>query len=40
MCLCTGMLYDPAKEPPRKQSRLAPYKMFFRNKVKKQFHQK
>ena len=33
MCLCTGMLYDPAKEPPRKQSRLAPYKMFFRNKV-------
>ena len=40
MCLCTGMLYDPAKEPPRKQSRLAPYKMFFRNKVKKLFHLK
>ena len=40
MCLCTGMLYDPAKEPPAKQSRLAPYRMFFRNKVKKLFHLK
>ena len=40
MCLCTGMLYDPAKEPPAKQSRLAPYRMFLRNKVKKLFHLK
>ena len=39
-CLCTGMLYDPAKEPPAKQSRPAPYRMFFRNKVKKLFHLK
>ncbi len=35
MCLCTGMLYDPAKEPPQVQSRMAPYIMFFRNKVQK-----
>ena len=40
MCLCTGMLYDPAKEPPAKQSRLAPSRMFLRNKVKKLFHLK
>ena len=37
MCLCTGMLYDPAKEPPQSQSRWAPYVMFFKNKFKKLF---
>ena len=40
MCLCTGMLYDPAKEPPQKHSRLAPYVMFIRNQFKKLFHLK
>ena len=40
MCLCTGMLYDPAKEPPQVQSRMAPYIMFFKNKFKKLFHLK
>ena len=40
MCLCTGMLYDPAKEPPQVQSRMAPYVMFFKNKFKKLFHLK
>ena len=40
MCLCTGMLYDPAKEPPQSQSRWAPYVMFFKNKFKKLFHLK
>ena len=40
MCLCTGMLYDPAKEPPQVQSRMAAYVMFFKNKFKKLFHLK
>ena len=40
MCLCTGMLYDPVKEPPKKQSKVAPYVMFLRNKIKKLFHLK
>ena len=39
MCLCTGMLYDPACERPR-QSRMAPYVMYLRNKIKKLFHLK
>ena len=39
MCLCTGMLYDPAKEQPR-QSRLAPYRMYLKNAFKKVFHLK
>ena len=39
MCLCTGMLYDPAKETA-KQSRLAPYRMYFKNICKKLFHLK
>ena len=36
MCLCTGMLYDP-KQPRREHSRLAPYRMAFRNWLKKVF---
>ncbi len=37
MCLCTGMLYDPASVKP-KQPRWAPYMMFFKNRFKKLFH--
>ena len=39
MCLCTGMLYDPAKEEP-KHSRLKPYAMYLKNAFKKIFHLK
>ena len=39
MCLCTGMLYDPAKEQPR-QSRLRPYALYLQNLFKKLFHLK
>ena len=37
MCPSTGMLYDPAKEPPQKHSRFAPYVMFIKQKIKKLF---
>lgn len=40
MCLCTGMLYDPAKEQPARHSRLKPYSMYLANKFKKLFHLK
>lgn len=39
MCLCTGMLYDP-KVPVEKQSRLSPYFMMLRNRMRKLFHLK
>ena len=39
MCLCTGMLYDPAKEQVQ-HSRLRPYWMYLRNAFKKIFHLK
>lgn len=38
MCLCTGMLYDPEKH--RRTSRLAPYMMYWGNRLKKIFHLK
>lgn len=34
------MLYDPAKEPQQRHSRLAPYLMYVKNKFKKVFHLK
>ena len=40
MCLCTGMLYDPAKHADEKRSRLAPYFMYVKNIFKKVFHLK
>lgn len=39
MCLCTGMLYDPAKEEPR-HSPLQPYAVYLKNGLKKIFHLK
>ena len=39
MCLCTGMLYDPAQQAPA-HGRLAPYKMYFKNKFAKIFNLK
>ena len=39
MCLCTGMLYDPAKEKPRHWW-IKPYAMYLKNGVKKIFHLK
>ena len=39
MCLCTGMLYDPAKEQVQ-HSRLRPYWMYLKNAFKKIFHLK
>lgn len=39
MCLCTGMLYDPAKEQ-QQQSRWVPYWMYLKNCFKKIFHLK
>ena len=39
MCLCTGMLYDPAKEQPR-QSRMSPFVRYLKNKFRKLFHLK
>lgn len=39
MCLCTGMLYDPAQQSPD-HGRLAPYKMYFKNKIAKIFNLK
>lgn len=39
MCLCTGMLYDP-KTPLVKHSRLAPYWMMLKNKIRKVLHLK
>ncbi len=43
MCLCTGMLYDPAKQTLKQQqssSRLAPYTMLLRNRIQKIFNLK
>ncbi len=41
MCLCTGMLYDPAKHPERHQhSRLAPYTMLLKSRIQKIFNLK
>ncbi len=39
MCLCTGMLYDPAQNAP-KRGRFAPYMMYVKNKLAKIFHLK
>lgn len=39
MCLCTGMLYDPATEKTE-QSKFAPYRMYLKNKLEKLFHLK
>lgn len=39
MCLCTGMLYDPAQQTPRR-GRFAPYVMYVKNKLAKIFHLK
>jgi N-acetylglutamate synthase-like GNAT family acetyltransferase len=39
MCLCTGMLYDP-QTPLVEQSRLSPYVMAFKNRLRKIFHLK
>ncbi len=39
MCLCTGMLYDPAQQAPRR-GRFAPYVMYVKNKIAKIFHLK
>ena len=39
MCLCTGMLYDPAKEKPRHWW-IKPYAMYVMNGLKKIFHLK
>lgn len=39
MCLCTGMLYDPAQNAP-KRGRFAPYMMYIKNKFAKIFHVK
>ena len=39
MCLCTGMLYDPAKEE-EKHWRLKPYLVYVSNAFKKIFHLK
>lgn len=39
MCLCTGMLYDPAQPMP-KSSKASPYMMMFKNKLRKIFHLK
>ena len=39
MCLCTGMLYDPAKEEV-KHSRIKPYLVYVGNAFKKIFHLK
>lgn len=39
MCLCTGMLYDPAA-PVEKPSESTPYKMLIKNKISKLFHLK
>ena len=39
MCLCTGMLYDPAKEE-EKHWHLKPYLMYLNNAFKKIFHLK
>ncbi|MDE6651078.1 MAG: GNAT family N-acetyltransferase, partial [Paramuribaculum sp.] len=39
MCLCTGMLYDPAS-PVEKPSESTPYKMLIKNKISKLFHLK
>ncbi|MDE6049034.1 MAG: GNAT family N-acetyltransferase [Paramuribaculum sp.] len=39
MCLCTGMLYDPAA-PVEKPSESTPYKMLIKNKISKLLHLK
>lgn len=39
MCLCTGMLFDP-KTPLHEPSRLAPYWMALKTKIKNLFHLK
>ncbi len=40
MCLCTGMLYDPAKHKKERHSWWKPYKMYIKNALKKMFHLK
>lgn len=37
LCLCTGMLYDP-KARLERQSRTTPYKMWFKNRLRKLLH--
>lgn len=39
MCLCTGMLFDP-KQEVKKQGIMAPYMMFWKNKIAKLFNLK
>ena len=40
MCLCTGMLYDPAKHKKERRAWWKPYTMYFQNAIKKIFHLK
>ncbi len=40
MCLCTGMLYDPATAPQEKEKTSNPYVMFIKNRLNKIFHLK
>ncbi|MBQ2394462.1 MAG: GNAT family N-acetyltransferase [Alistipes sp.] len=40
MCLCTGMLYDPAKHKREEHSWWKPYAMYIQNGIKKIFHLK
>ena len=40
MCLCTGMLYDPAKHKKERRGWWKPYTMYFQNAIKKIFHLK
>lgn len=40
MCLCTGMLYDPAEEPKDNDRKANPYMMLIRNRLNKIFHLK
>lgn len=37
LCLCTGMLYDP-KARLERQSKTTPYKMWFKNRLRKLLH--
>lgn len=39
MCLCTGMLYDPAEEPPQ-TTKATPYLILIKNKISKFLHLK
>ena len=40
MCLCTGMLYDPAKHKKERRSKWEPYRAYIKHAFKKIFHLK